>query len=249
MVPTSTNRAACSTETPSRSTVSGPSRRRRAAGRRGGRGSRLTSSTYRSPRWARASRPGSYSATPSRSARSRCSEPITRSSVAPTGSSTSRTGRVDDAASARRTGRRGRSGRGRPGRMENRSARDRPRPAGSTAARAAHHRRLGGALLAAHQHAADLGRDRRDRARARRHVVGADDGTERGTALACRAPARSAMAGPRRGMRRGSDRGRSSDFPGRWPGSPQRACAGFSPASQILPATTVVGHLEPVHHR
>ncbi len=72
------------------------------------------------PRCARASSPGSYSATPSDNARCRCSEPSTRSSVAPTGSSTSRTGRHSTGASAA-NGPSGDSGAGSRGSDENRS--------------------------------------------------------------------------------------------------------------------------------
>ena len=61
IVPTRTNRAACSTETPSRSTVERPIAAASRSRSTRWSWSRFTSSTYRIPRWARASRPGSYS--------------------------------------------------------------------------------------------------------------------------------------------------------------------------------------------
>ncbi|MCF0088373.1 hypothetical protein B0E37_03444 [Streptomyces sp. MH192] len=93
IVPTSRKRAACRTETPSRSTYEAPiaaasrSRSTRWSWRR------LTSSTYRMPRWAPASSPGSKAFTPSARARSMSSAPTSRSSEAPTGSSTMRAAR------------------------------------------------------------------------------------------------------------------------------------------------------------
>ncbi|CAM4048086.1 hypothetical protein NOMA109596_19320 [Nocardioides marinus] len=94
MVPTRTKRAGWVTENPSRSTVARPVAA--ASSSRSTRWScrRLTSSTYSRPRCALASSPGSYSARPADRARSRWIEPVTRSSPAPTGSSTSRTGRL-----------------------------------------------------------------------------------------------------------------------------------------------------------
>ena len=181
MVPTSTNRAACSTETPSRSTVDRPIAAASSSRSTRWSCSRLTSSTYRIPRWARASRPGSYSALPSDSARSRCSEPSTRSSVAPTGSSTSRTGRVSVGASA---------GERPVGRQRRRVARVAGEPvAGDDLDRrqhggqGAHDRRLRRALLAAHQHAADLGRDRGEDQGQRHRSIGPSGPSEPTTAL------------------------------------------------------------------
>ena len=53
--------------------------------------SKLISSTYRMPRFASARRPGSSAINPSRSARAMSTEPATRSSVAFSGRSTTRT--------------------------------------------------------------------------------------------------------------------------------------------------------------
>src|SRR6267378_2134607 len=88
IVPTKTNRAASPAETPSRSTVTQPPAA--ASNRRSTMwsGSRLTSSTYKTPPSARASRPDRNSELPSCNTREISSDPTTRSSVAPRGSST-----------------------------------------------------------------------------------------------------------------------------------------------------------------
>ena len=80
--------------------------------------SRLTSSTYRIPRCASASRPGSNAFTPSASARSMSSAPTSRSSEAPTGSSTIRAGRAP--APPDSCGPSGQAGSGAAGSQENR---------------------------------------------------------------------------------------------------------------------------------
>ena len=102
--------------------------------------------------------------------------------------------------------------------------------------------------LAAHEHPADVRRDR-GQDEGERHVVGADDGGE-GIVLW--------HGGSRSSPANTCARGRSSDFLDRLgetsSRSPQRACAGFSPASQILPsgpaapsgAAGTSGHLVPV---
>ena len=125
------------------------------------------------------------------------------------------------------------TGAGSRGSLENRS------PAttsigGSTRGQGAHDRRLRGALLAAHEHAADLGGDRGEH-QGQGHVVGADDGAE-GEGCCGMGGSRSLAIGHR--MMRGARP--VFGLPGRpcraGPWSPQRACAGLSPASQILPS-------------
>ncbi len=80
--------------------------------------SRLTSSTYRIPRWASARSPGSKAFTPSERARSMSSAPTSRSSDAPTGSSTVRAAR--DTPVPASCGPSGHAGSGAPGSHEKR---------------------------------------------------------------------------------------------------------------------------------
>ena len=154
--------------------------------------SRLTSSTYRIPRCARASSPGSYSALPSRQRAlevQRAEHPVLGGAdraarpAAPAGSRSRR---------RPRTGRRGQRRPGRRGSLENRSPAttvDRRQHRGQRA----HDRRLRGALLAADQDAADLGGDRGED-QGQRHVVGTPDRRRlKGNAVGMEAPARSAM--------------------------------------------------------
>jgi hypothetical protein len=75
MVPTSTKRAACCCEMPSRSTVFTPLAATSSKASTSASGSRLTSSTYSTPLWARASRPGARRTLPSRSTSSTSSVP------------------------------------------------------------------------------------------------------------------------------------------------------------------------------
>src|ERR1051326_7028549 len=83
--------AGCSTETPSRSTLLMPVTATSSSRSTRWSSSRLTSSIYKKPRLARASKPGSKAFRPAKSARSISMVPQTRSSVAPKGSSTTGT--------------------------------------------------------------------------------------------------------------------------------------------------------------
>ncbi len=107
----------------------------------------------------------------------------------------------------------------------------------------AHHGRLGGALLAAHEHAADRGRDRRE-GQGERHVVGSDDGAERIVLWHMGLPLDlPSMTGAVASA--SQPRGRSSDFPGRaWV-----TAAGPVPDSHRLPDSPREGHLETVMAR
>ena len=112
-----------------------PVRPRRAAGRRGGRAAGSPRRRRARRGAAPASRPGSNDLTPSVSARSRSSEPVSRSSVEPTGSSTSRRGADGRPSRRRHAGRPGTAGRASAGSQENRQPGDdcrraaAPRPA------------------------------------------------------------------------------------------------------------------------
>ncbi len=118
IVPTSRNRAACRTETPSRSTYERPIAAASSSRSTRWSCSRFTSSMYSTPRCAFANSPGSYAFTPSASARSRSSEPTTRSSETPTGNSTRYAGR--SSAAAPRCGPSGHCGSGAAGSQANR---------------------------------------------------------------------------------------------------------------------------------
>lgn len=119
IVPTSKKRAACRTETPSRSTYEAPIAAASSSRSTKWSWSRLTSSTYSTPRCASASSPGSNAFTPSDRARSMSSAPTSRSSEAPTGSSTIRAGRASPA-SALSCGPSGQPGSGAAGSQEKR---------------------------------------------------------------------------------------------------------------------------------
>mmetsp|Transcript_40113 Transcript_40113/g.119467 ORF Transcript_40113/g.119467 Transcript_40113/m.119467 type:complete len:222 (-) Transcript_40113:249-914(-) len=93
-LPTRMKRAGWLMEMPSRSTVFQPDAAESSSTSTRWSSRRLTSSTYRMPRLARASRPGSSARTPSASARSMSMVPHTRSSVAPSGRSTRGVGTV-----------------------------------------------------------------------------------------------------------------------------------------------------------
>mmetsp|Transcript_8019 Transcript_8019/g.34117 ORF Transcript_8019/g.34117 Transcript_8019/m.34117 type:complete len:352 (-) Transcript_8019:215-1270(-) len=82
------NLAGCVMEIPSRSTVFQPPAAESSTTSTSESSSRLTSSMYRSPRLARASKPASYALTPSASAFSMSMVPQMRSSVVPRGTST-----------------------------------------------------------------------------------------------------------------------------------------------------------------
>mmetsp|Transcript_12028 Transcript_12028/g.35472 ORF Transcript_12028/g.35472 Transcript_12028/m.35472 type:complete len:317 (+) Transcript_12028:141-1091(+) len=88
-LPIMMNLAGCTIDTPSRSTVLRPDADESSTTSTRPSSRRLTSSTYRMPRLALASRPGSYAFTPSDRAFSMSIVPQMRSSVAPSGSSTS----------------------------------------------------------------------------------------------------------------------------------------------------------------
>ena len=91
IVPTSENRAGWVRLMPSRSTVLTPIAAESSSRSTTWSSRRFTSSTYRMPRWASASSPGSNRLRPAVRAVSRSSVPATRSSVAPIGSSTTGT--------------------------------------------------------------------------------------------------------------------------------------------------------------
>mmetsp|Transcript_16065 Transcript_16065/g.22166 ORF Transcript_16065/g.22166 Transcript_16065/m.22166 type:complete len:335 (+) Transcript_16065:328-1332(+) len=86
--PTIIKRAGCEIEIPSRSTVFHPEAAESSTTSTKLSSRRFTSSTYKIPRLALASRPGSYAFTPSVSARSMSIVPQILSSVAPSGNST-----------------------------------------------------------------------------------------------------------------------------------------------------------------
>ena len=92
-LPTSTKRAGWRTLRPSRSTRFSPDAATSISKSTRWSSSKLTSSMYKNPRLACASRPGANSFTPCVKAFSRSSAPTTRSSVAPSGRSTTGTGR------------------------------------------------------------------------------------------------------------------------------------------------------------
>ena len=247
MVPTSTNRAACSTETPSRSTVERPIAAASSSRSTRWSCSRLTSSTYRIPRWARASRPGSYSALPSEQRAlevQRAEHPVLGGAD----------GQLDQPHRPG-LGRRRPPANGPSGRERRRVARVAGEPvAGDHVDRRqhggqrAHDRRLRRALLAAHQHAADLGRDRGED-QGQRHVVGADDGTEGELLWHVRLPL--ALPSDTTGRIDGA-RGRSSDFPAH-PGVGRVTAAGLCRTLTGFPDSPVgsasrptSGHLVPV---
>ena len=93
-LPTNTKRAGWRTLRPSRSTRFSPDAATSMSKSTKWSSSRLTSSMYKKPRWAWASRPGANDLMPWDRAFSKSSAPTTRSSVAPRGRSTTGTGRV-----------------------------------------------------------------------------------------------------------------------------------------------------------
>ena len=85
IVPTSANRAACCCEMPSRSTVLMPLAATSSSASTSASGSKLTSSTYSTPLWARATRPGARRSWPSTSTASTFNVPTSCSRLAASG--------------------------------------------------------------------------------------------------------------------------------------------------------------------
>ena len=175
-LPTSTKRAGWRTLRPSRSTTFSPDAATSIRRSTRWSSSRLTSSIYRKPRLAWASRPGSNAFSPRVRARSRSSAPTTRSSVAPSGRSTTGTG----TASGRMVGAGAAlvaPGAGPGGIAVVAAARDRlhRRQQGGEGADGGG---LAGAAVPEHQHAADAGVGGGDQ-QGQLHLVLADDGGKR----------------------------------------------------------------------
>ena len=93
-LPTNTKRAGWRTDRPSRSTTFSPEAATSISKSTKWSSNKLTSSMYKKPRLACANKPGENAFTPWLNAFSKSSAPTTRSSLAPSGKSTTGTGRV-----------------------------------------------------------------------------------------------------------------------------------------------------------